>query len=173
MAIDILRQCKQCGKVKNVKEFRQYYKGKGNYTTCSLCEKINSRCKYLRNKQKNSFLNVTEMQELTKIERLYMELRAIGMQPPAPKEVDTIMSSVDNMLQELSFIPEELAHYLTVELIGKPEYYEDEYDRLVTKYRPMIGIDNTTGLPLYNDTYRLTLQSILARFEEYEDNYDG
>ena len=38
------KTCKQCGVIKPLEQFRNYYGGrKGTYTVCKSCEKINSR----------------------------------------------------------------------------------------------------------------------------------
>ena len=56
------KTCKQCGVIKPLEQFRNYYGGrKGTYTICKTCEKINSRVKYLEGK---SELNDKEKAEL-------------------------------------------------------------------------------------------------------------
>ena len=72
-------------------------------------------------------------------------------------------------------IPAELSHWLTEPLTEEPEYYQDEvYEQLKAKFRPQTKIDPDTMLPVYDDTYKLVLDKILERFDNYEDAYyDG
>ena len=72
-------------------------------------------------------------------------------------------------------IPAELSRWLTEPLTEEPEYYQDEvYEQLKAKFRPKTKIDPDTMLPVYDDTYKPILDSILERFDNYEDTYyDG
>ena len=73
--------CKQCGELKPIELFRKYYGNRrGYYKTCKVCEKINSREKYLRNK---ADLTDSESIELEKIHTLYEAQRAAGLQRSA------------------------------------------------------------------------------------------
>ena len=63
------KPCKQCGIIKPIEQFRNYYGGrKGTYTICKTCEKINSRVKYLEGKKE---LNDNEKLELQSIYQLW------------------------------------------------------------------------------------------------------
>ena len=69
-------------------------------------------------------------------------------------------------------VPAELSRWLTEPLTEEPEYYQDEvYEQLKAKYRPKTKIDKDTMLPIYDDTYKPVLDSILERFDDYEDKY--
>lgn len=180
------KTCKQCGVLKPIAQFRQYYGGrKGTYNTCKVCEKINSRYKYLKAK---AFVTNVEDAEITKIEDLYKYLTAAGLQPPRNHVDGTspLNDVIDNMLDrykaqadgardnEEAAIPApfELHVWLTAELTEEPEYYQDEvYETLKAKYRPQLYIDTATMLPVYDSTHKLILDKILERFNMYEDNY--
>ena len=176
--------CKQCGELKPIELFRKYYGNRrGHYKTCKVCEKINSREKYLRNK---ADLTDSESIELEKIHTLYEAQRAAGLQPP---KADTsrrvpIAESIDDMISKYkhavstpasrvdSSIPAELAKWLTEPLTEEPEYYQEEiYDELKAKFRPVLRINTVNMLPIYDDTYAEILDKISDRFDEYEDNY--
>lgn len=178
------KTCKQCGQLKPHEQFRQYYGGrKGRYTVCLQCEKINSRLKYL---EKKANLTEAEQIEVTKIHELYEAQRSVGLQPPRQGGGRTapIVDSLDDMigmyksqaeaarLPDNSDAPAELVEWLSVELTEEPDYYLDEvYEQLRSKYRPVHRIDTTTMLPIYDETHAETLERILERFNEYEDNY--
>lgn len=183
------KQCKQCGEIKPIEQFRQYYGGrKGTYTVCKMCEKINSRAKYIE--RKGETVTSAESEELNKIYRLYDAQRACGLQPPRresgrnTKLVDNLDSLIASYtaranqytesVNELDTAqtPPELLEWLTKELTEDPEYYLDEvYEVLKNKYRPALRIDAATLLPVYDDTHKTVLDKILARFNEFEDSY--
>lgn len=176
--------CKQCGELKPIEQFRKYYGGrKGTYTTCKLCEKINSRAKYLSAKGETA--TADEFAELTKIYTLYDVQRKAGLQPPRSNVGSKvpIADSLDDMIAKYSGrivesddipdnTPAELLLWLTAELTEDPDYYLDEvYEELKTLYRPQIRIDTETMLPVHDDTYKVVLDKILERFNNYEDTY--
>lgn len=180
-----VKTCKQCGKLKPIEQYRKYYGGrKGTYTTCKLCEKINAREKYLRNKDS---LSQVETEELNKIHKLYDAQRKAGLMPPREKQwpSTTLADSIDEMLNEfkasdgdlsvstdLGPAPTELQLWLTTELTEHPDYYIDEvYAELTSKYRPILTIEKGSMQPLYDDSYKQVLEKILDRFYEYEDAY--
>lgn len=71
-------------------------------------------------------------------------------------------------------LPPELAKWLVEPLQEyEPEYlYDDVYDKeLQPKFRPIVGQDKTTFLPIYDDTYRSVLVEILKRFDDFEVEY--
>lgn len=182
------KNCKQCGEIKPMEQFRRYYGGrKGVYKTCKLCEKINSREKYLAVKSAGSVLTEEEETELEKIHKLWTAQTQIGLQPPkssagrnAPPslDLDSMLDKYAAMAPQVSMVnvnavPQpELIKWLTETLSEEPEYYQDEvYEMLKKKYRPMLRIDKETMLPVYDDTYKITLADIAARFDAYEDTY--
>lgn len=180
--------CKQCGQLKPIEQFRKYYGGrKGHYNTCKLCEKINARCKYLRNKGDINRSNA-EHEELLKIYTLYEAQRAAGLQPPREQSGRStqIADSLDNMIasykpavaviepfgEEPAVAPAELLVWLTCDLTEEPDYYLDEvYEELKSKYRPTLHIDKATLQPVYDDTYKDILDKVLDRFYKYEEEY--
>lgn len=178
--------CKQCGETRPLEQFREYYGGrKGRYNTCKMCEKINSRYKYLVGKSDKCSLEETD--ELRKINALYQMQRKIGLQPPKHDNGRAIplVESLDDMLSKYEAraaavtevvgdgaTNDELTHWLTVDLTEDPErYLDDIYEGLKTKFRPVLRVDAATNLPVYDDTYKAVLEKILDRFNDYEDNY--
>lgn len=181
--------CKQCGEIKPVSQFRKYYGGrKGTYKTCKMCEKINSRAKYLMNK--GEACSDADIIELKKIQTLWEAQRAAGLQPPREnagralplvESLDDMISKYTQQAEELqeiiqtaktSEVPAELSRWLTEPLTDEPEYYQDVvYEELKAKYRPKAKIDKNTMLPVYDDTYKTILDEILDRFYAYEDAY--
>ena len=160
--------CKQCGDMKPLDQFRPYYGGrKGTYTRCLQCERINSREKYL---SKKKALTDAERKELDKIHQLYEAQRSCGLSPPNTKQR---ISDLDGMIKKYEQ-PTDLSSWLTAELTRKPEYYLDTvYEELKRKYRPVVGIDQQTLLPIYNEDHHEELEQILTRFYTYEEEYYG
>ena len=183
------KQCKQCGELKPQIQFRKYYGGrKGTYNTCKLCEKINSREKYLTSKEAACSMSAVEQDELAKIYKLWKYQVELGLRPPRTTQgkstplAESLDEIVDRyaararatqcVLGTASDAPAELIKWITEPLTEDPEYYqEDVYEELQAKYRPQVKIDQTTMLPVYDDTYRAVLQEILGRFDAYEDEY--
>ena len=185
-----VKTCKQCGEIKPLTQFRKYYGGrKGTYTRCKQCERINSREKYLT--AKGDTRDNDEDIELSKIHRLYDYQRSMGLQPPTKHENRKALSyDLDDMLDKYKHMadnteqaadaievsvtdaPYELVQWLTKHLDQEPDYYLDEiYDALVDTYRPCIGIDKDSMMPTYDNRYKLILDRILERFNNYEDSY--
>ena len=167
------KKCKQCGEVKPLDSFRKYYNGRlGNYKVCKACEKINSREKYLRNK--GDAMTELDKAELRKIHALYEMQRACGLQPPQRREAVSRVDDLDELLNKYSAMdatPVELTQWLTNELTEEPEYYHDVvYADLSQRYRKVLRYDERLT-PIYDETYKDLLYKILARFDEYEDNY--
>ncbi len=168
--------CKQCGEIKPIEQFRNYYGGRqGTYTMCKACERINSRAKYLE--RKGDKMNDVEREELDKIYKLYEVQRACGLNPPKSvmgKQValvDTLDSLID---QYANRRPEEseLEQWLTKPLTEDPDYYLDMvYEELKGRYRPVLRVDPETLVPIYDETHKDVLDKILERFNNYEDKY--
>lgn len=184
--------CKQCGELKPIEQYRKYYGGrKGHYNTCKVCEKINARFKYLSNKPVRTD---AEHAEIGKIEHLYAVQRAAGLQPPR-KDAERnkpLVDSLDDMIAKYKptapthldanwvvtgeqtpvSMPADLHLWLQCELTEEPDYYLDEvYEELKAKYRPQLRIDTATMQPVYDNTYKDVLDTILSRFYDYEDTY--
>lgn len=186
--------CKQCGKLKPLSNFRHYYGGRqGTYKTCLDCERINTREKYLRRKSEEDRISDKEREELESIHVLYTVQRSAGLQPPRSRHDSSTLELVHSMLDQYAAaertaaeaalssdmvipgsdnVPDELKIWLNKKLTKEPEYYQDiVYEKLREKYRPIIEIDKSTMLPVYDDTYRFVLDAILKRFDDYEDKY--
>lgn len=183
-----VKTCKQCGELKPIAQYRKYYGGrKGTYTMCKTCERINSREKYLT--AKGESMNWQEEAELEKIHKLYEYQRSLGLQPPTKNvtrasladELDGMLDKYKSMSAETASntpnvsvvdAPIDLVKWLTKKLDQEPDYYLDEvYDKLCDTYRPCIGIDRASMMPVYDNKYKAVLDRILDRFNAYEDSY--
>lgn len=171
-----LKKCRQCGEIKSTDQFRSYYTGSGTYRTCKTCEKINSRAKYLR--RKGDRLSPSEKDELEAINELYDMQRKCGLKPPSTRADSTPLMDVINKHKQKYFEqasadgPEALTYWLDAPLTETPEYYLDVvYEQLKKQYRPIVGLERETKLPLYDDTHVELLDKILERFNNYEDIY--
>lgn len=186
-----VRVCKQCGEVKQLTTefFRKYYgaNAKGFYRVCKVCESINNRYKYLTGK--GDAATPADLEEIKSIEELYDLLKGLGLEPPkyGAGTTSTVHSVVEELLnrkqqqavdrkeqlEEIGVeanVPTELVDWLSRPLTEEPEYYGDVYFKLREKYMPVVGI-NPDSTPMYDETYKDTLEAILDRFDEYEDNY--
>ncbi len=167
------KKCRQCGEIKPSKDFRPYYGGKsGSYSICRTCEKINSRAKYL-NKKGDKRTEADET-ELAKINQLYELQRACGLKPPKRSSaLKQRIDKLDTMLKQYSVdeVPEELQKWLTADLTEAPEVYDEVYDGLKARFMPLVRVDTRTLEREYDTTHAKTLNRILERFTEYEDNY--
>lgn len=186
-----VKTCKQCGELKPISQFRKYYGGrKGTYKMCKACERINSREKYLV--AKGDELNWEEEAELDKIHRLYEYQRSMGLQPPnkqtsrasLSEDLDSMLDKYKDMAAQVGAsagligalspldVPHDLMRWLTEPLDKDPDYYLDEvYDRLCDTYKPCVGIDKASMIPVYDNKYKAILDRILERFNDYEDTY--
>lgn len=176
-----VKKCRQCGELKPLSQYRQYYGGrKGCYTICKQCEKVNSRLKYLEAKEE---LTELERIERDKILQLYEVQRAAGLRPPqrGKRQTDDALD-LDAMISkyapitksELSMVaaPAELRKWLTCELTEEPDVYiDDVYEELIKTYRPVLSIDKETMAPVYDESNKDVLDAILKRFYDYEDTY--
>lgn len=183
-----VKTCKQCGELKPISQFRKYYGGrKGTYKMCTACERINSREKYLN--AKGERMNHEEEAELDKIHKLWEYQRSLGLQPPTRQarkaklddDLDGMLDKYKAMSEQVisttdalsvQNVPSELLSWLVAPLTLEPDEYIDEvYERLVETYRPCIGIDRATMMPVYDNKYKAVLDKILERFTDYEDSY--
>lgn len=186
-----VKTCKQCGELKPINQFRRYYGGrKGTYKMCKQCERINSREKYLT--AKGESMNWEEEAELDRIHKLYEYQRSLGLQPPNKQtrhasladELDSMLDKYKDMAAQVGAatgligalspheVPYDLMKWLTEPMTQEPDYYLDEvYDKLCDTYRPCIGIDKASMMPVYDNKYKAILDRILERFNDYEDSY--
>lgn len=174
------KQCRQCGEVKPIDQFRKYYEGRGgHYTYCLDCERINTRCKYLTRKKA---LKPEEQTELNVINELLEAQRAAGFKPPMrgathrPLIISDLTSQIEKLrastVSGFEGEPIELQTWLTNELIEAPDYYLDKiYEDLKAHFRPMIAIGGENTLPVYDEAHKDILDKILERFNNYEDEY--
>lgn len=168
-----MKTCKQCGESKHLTAFRTYYNGgSARNNTCKVCEKINSRRKYLESKDG---IQEHELSELKMIYQLYDEQRKNGLKPPRKTTKECgVVSMVSSMIHKQQDIGAELQAWLTCELSDyKPEQLDEVYNGLAKKYRPICGLDTVTKLPIYNNTYKEILDKVLVRFDDYEEAYYG
>lgn len=105
------------------------------------------------------------------IEQTIKQLSTFYAEPNTPP-VRNVSVSVE--------IPEELQAWLNAdpnewaEKELSPEYLQETiYESLKAKYRPQTGVDKETYLPIYDDTYKDTLNQILRKFDDYEEQYVG
>lgn len=73
--------------------------------------------------------------------------------------------------------PDELREWLEAdpqewkENLISPEFLQETiYESLKAKYRPQTGVDRSTYLPIYDDTYKDILNQILKKFDDYEED---
>ena len=173
-------RCKQCGDIKIDDNFRKYPRTEGRYKICLECERINNKYKYLLKKNQ---CTEEETVTLNKIEQLYQILVAKGLQVPKVgigkgkgKSTD-----IDKMLEKYTAVeecpympptPSKLQEWLDADLSQyTPDYLDEVYKTLKNSYRPMLGVDQDTLLPRYDDTYKVILDKILRRFDEREEQY--
>ena len=155
--------------------FRRYYYSSGYYRVCLNCEKINSRVKYLE--RKGDRATQAEREELAKIAQLYEYQRAAGLKPPrrridAQRAIDDFDALLEKYKRATNVGTQELTAWLTAELTRPPEYYNEVvYEQLLIKYRPVLRVDPATLTPVYDNTHIETLNKILERFNDYEDEY--
>lgn len=184
-----IRRCKQCGELLPEDQFRPYYKRDGSggrstsrYRVCLQCERINTRYKYLTRKIVEGKAEHKDTTELQRIATLYDILRQRGLEPPnsraaeAPLDIDAeIRKHTEELERKKSdaALPEELQFWLDEDLSKySPEDLEDVTDELLSQFRPEVGVDPETYLPVYDTTYRDALNEIIKRFDDYEDSLD-
>lgn len=137
---------------------------------------------------------VTKMLEnLKEIEALYDVLEARGLRTPRVKVIEparssNIVANIMSFYKETAKpvptdpkvakddIPRDLLDWLDadeqtwLEAGLSPEYLQETiYESLKAKYRPQLGVDKETYMPIYDDTYKDVLNKILRRFDDYEE----
>lgn len=70
------KTCAHCGETRPVDMFRKYYNRPGLYAFCKMCEKVETRRKYLAGKIR---LSVDEKIELDNIIKLYEYQSSLGL----------------------------------------------------------------------------------------------
>lgn len=193
-----VKRCVQCGMLKDIEEYRQYTYSRNNetpgrYRVCKACESINAS--YRRAKasltEQGGLASGAAQKALDTVERteqLYAVLEKRGLRVPKENTV-TQVSALEQLLNFYQApivvpkqstvavqIPEELQRWLNADSAEwikaeiSPEYLQETvYESLKNKYRPQIGVDKETYLPIYDDTYKSILNDILKRFDDYEE----
>lgn len=135
---------------------------------------------------------------IVRIEKLYETLEDQGLSVPSysksPNQQPTMDTRIEQLMAfygaaqsgqtviptdstvDMNTVPEDLQTWLDQEpsewaAAGlSPEYLQETvYESLRAKYRPQVGFDKQRGLPIYDDTYKVILNSILRRFDDYEE----
>ena len=96
-----------------------------------------------------------------------------GEKPTAATVAATVVAPTSEVPDELqAWLDADPAEWQAKEL--SPEYLQETiYESLKAKYRPQIGVDRDTYLPIYDDTYKDVLNQILRKFDDYEEQYAG
>ena len=96
-----------------------------------------------------------------------------GEKPAAATVAATVVAPTSEVPDELqAWLDADPAEWQAKEL--SPEYLQETiYESLKAKYRPQIGVDRDTYLPIYDDTYKDVLNQILRKFDDYEEQYAG
>ena len=148
---------------------------------------------------KETFYRLQHAKE--RIEMLYDMLSARGLRVPTKKvpedpnagvlgtvdklfamygEKPTVATVTATVAAPTSEVPDELQAWLDADPAEwqakelSPEYLQETiYESLKAKYRPQIGVNRDTYLPIYDDTYKDVLNQILRKFDDYEEQYAG
>ena len=83
---------------------------------------------------------------------------------PAPNE--QVTSTDDSELQE--WLTKDLSN---IDLAADEDYLDNIMDKLDKKYRPVVGRDEFTLKPIYDETYRDLLNEISERFDKYTEEF--
>lgn len=96
-----------------------------------------------------------------------------GEKPAAATVTATVVAPPSEVPDELqAWLDADPAEWQAKEL--SPEYLQETiYESLKAKYRPQIGVDRDTYLPIYDNTYKDVLNQILRKFDDYEEQYAG
>jgi len=194
-----MKRCVQCGLLKEDTAFRKYTYSRtndteGRYRICRSCEAINAAYRRAQSCLANNTGIIIAgsapdkaQETIDRTEQLYKVLEARGLRVPAPQpkakqedpvedllnfyateSTDTVDHSVD--------VPDELKHWLEEDSSVwrandiSPEYLQETiYESLKAKYRPQIGVNKDTYVPIYDDTFKKELNDILRRFDDYEE----
>lgn len=171
----------------------------GRVSICRECESLNSKYKKLLEKLSTGVVSPTDRELLSRIQNLYTLLECKGYHTPLSRKQpqrDALFDRLDTLIKCHSIespitstsptsatveeLPAELEEWLNcpfetwIESNILPEYLQETiYESLKAKYRPQIGVDKNTYLPIYDDTYRTVLNQILKRFDDYEEMYSA
>ena len=169
----------------------------GRYRICKSCENLNTKYKRYKkaladpNTQPVVAVRATEF--VNKMDKLYSMLDAKGYHVAVEPQQSSEHSETEDIDKLLAFytqqtveiqpsipadVPSDLLSWLNADAQEwadagfAPEYLQETiYESLKAKYRPQIGFDQNRGLPIFDDTYKDTLNAILRKFDDYEDAY--
>lgn len=117
---------------------------------------------------------VLPVHEESTVDRLLAFHQATLEPAPVPIGLPTSTESSIAMLEQQ--VPDELTYWLNTDMAEwqekelPPEYLQETiYESLKAKYRPQIGVNHTTFIPTYDDTFKQVLNDILRKFDDYED----
>jgi hypothetical protein len=139
------------------------------------------------------YATVNKMRNIvTRTEELYKVLEERGLRVPGKTEVvevdtigqlmdfykvpDKVTVAVSTVQGTPLGVPDDLDYWLKSdaakwnELGLSPEYLQETiYESLKAKYRPQVGVDKDTYLPVYDNTYKKVLNDILRKFDDFEE----
>ena len=117
-------------------------------------------------------------QRYTETRSAEAELYCSNIIPNKPTKEPVYCPEPDSTVENnpIEYIPEALQPWLTDSFESwynntlTPDYVNEVvYPMLKAEFRPEIGVDKVTALPVYDDTYKEILNTISTRFWEYED----
>lgn len=184
------KQCKQCGRVLTLSNFRRYYprgaaaqKQKetalkvGYNTVCKECEAFNAKVNYIYKLDKRT----QEQQKLLDDAAVfYKELASRGLEPKGRYATDILggintsrssdsiedarnfMNSILNPIVNDTLV-DEYNKLLTIDLTEEPDVYQAMLDELRER---SVGTDGRVR-PEYKEIF----MKVAERIDEYEDNY--
>lgn len=193
-----MKRCVQCGLLKEDTAFRKYTYSRtndteGRYRICRSCEAINTAyrralCQIADECQELPTAASRKAHDtIDRTEKLYDVLAAKGLRVPAPQPKTKQEDPVEDLLNfyatettstvdRSTEVPDELKHWLEEDPSVwrandiSPEYLQETiYESLKAKYRPQIGVNRDTYVPIYDDTFKKELNDILRRFDDYEE----
>lgn len=174
------KKCKQCGKWKSIDDFRKYSNRNGTHTMCRSCESINTARIRLEKKVQSGAATDDEQETLNKIYKLYDVQRSRGLEPPAIVSSASLSAQLDSALAEYEHQAltgeAELREWLTkdlssIDLAADEDYLDNVMAELDKKYRPVVGRDEFTLKPIYDETYKDLLNGISERFDKYTEEF--
>lgn len=196
-----LKKCKQCGKWKAQDDFRVYSNRDSYHTKCKKCESLNASRIRLEKKVQSGAATTEDQETLSNIYKLYELQRGLGLKPPAVTSNAPLSVVVESALAEYSSYSDkalqtgsaaaptttpneqatstddsELQEWLTkdlsnIDLAADEDYLDNIMDKLDKKYRPIVGRDEFTLKPIYDETYRDLLNEISERFDKYTEEF--
>ena len=175
----------------------------GHFSTCRTCENMNSTYRRLTKivspdeKTLDDIAKINQVYAVLESRGLHTPRIAV----PTRRDTNTLETTVEEITRfyannishqietvvdtipvtkDISNIPDDLRYWLDTpfevwrEKGLDPEYLQETvYESLKAKYRPQIGVNQKTFLPLYDNTFQIELNAILRRFDDYEEESAG